>query len=111
MEASSDKREVKPESAQKILKDTARNQREDRAGDKQEVSQQRKAPGTQNVITQSTQRSNREKSNMEVEKITSAVEPECNISIREERVDKDLVKTGRRWLYVCIAWSMVSMGG
>ena len=65
MEASRDKREVKPECAQKILKATTRNQREHRAQDKLEASQQRKAPSTQNDITQSTQRSNCEKSNME----------------------------------------------
>ena len=65
VEASRDKGKVKPECAQKILKATTRNHREHRAQDKLEAIQQRKAPSTQNDITQSTRRSNCEKSNME----------------------------------------------
>ena len=50
VEARRDKRGVKTESTKRILKATAKNKREDRAQDKPEVSQQRKAPTAQNVI-------------------------------------------------------------
>ena len=100
VEASRDKREVKPESTEKILKATARNQREAEPEINQRLAIRERhlvhrmsslSPLSDQTAKRATRR---------MEKIKCAMEPECNISTREERVDKDLVAIGRRWLYV-----------